>query len=266
MTSLLQVAFDPYTSLISGDGSDIRLDSEEDLRSLNPSSELSTSNRLSSSFRIVGRKSQKESISSSSLGCVSYRFGSVGHDTLLCLWDLTEDVLKIPAGRIRTSTLFAHSPLNLSIIGVGSADDKQKHKDENTKEPSTGKAKRHFGLRSSAADKQNSKNAASTGDANAAGLTGQLGTNSDSNPKVLGSTLCPFLHEIPVIEPLVNKKIAHERLTVLVFREDCVVTACQEGFISTWARPGRLGLSHQHSINSPNPGGSPNILPGGTIV
>ena len=34
------------------------------------------------------------------------------------------------------------------------------------------------------------------------------------------------------------KKIAHERLTSLVFREDCLVTACQDGYVCTWARPG----------------------------
>ena len=35
------------------------------------------------------------------------------------------------------------------------------------------------------------------------------------------------------------KKIAHERLTSLVFREECIVTACQDGYVCTWARPGR---------------------------
>lgn len=48
------------------------------------------------------------------------------------------------------------------------------------------------------------------------------------------------MDEVPIIEPLVCKKISHERLTVLHFREDCLVTACQEGFICTWARPGHV--------------------------
>uniref|UniRef100_A0A1D5R5R7 DM1 locus, WD repeat containing n=2 Tax=Cercopithecinae TaxID=9528 RepID=A0A1D5R5R7_MACMU len=39
--------------------------------------------------------------------------------------------------------------------------------------------------------------------------------------------------------PLVCKKIAQERLTVLLFLEDCIITACQEGLICTWARPGK---------------------------
>ena len=31
------------------------------------------------------------------------------------------------------------------------------------------------------------------------------------------------------------------RLTCLVFREECIVTACQDGYVCTWARPGRAG-------------------------
>ncbi|KAJ0022305.1 hypothetical protein NQD34_009795 [Periophthalmus magnuspinnatus] len=58
--------------------------------------------------------------------------------------------------------------------------------------------------------------------------------------KVLGTTLCPRMHEVPLLEPLVCKKIAHERLTVLVFMDDCIITACQEGLICTWARPGKM--------------------------
>ncbi|XP_060033324.1 dystrophia myotonica WD repeat-containing protein-like, partial [Erinaceus europaeus] len=57
--------------------------------------------------------------------------------------------------------------------------------------------------------------------------------------KVLGTALCPRIHEVPLLEPLVCKKIAQERLTVLLFLEDCIITACQEGLICTWARPGK---------------------------
>jgi hypothetical protein len=48
------------------------------------------------------------------------------------------------------------------------------------------------------------------------------------------------MNEVPLIEPLVVKKIAHERLTALVFREECLVTACQDGYVCTWARPGKM--------------------------
>ncbi|KAJ7995217.1 hypothetical protein DPEC_G00242250 [Dallia pectoralis] len=69
--------------------------------------------------------------------------------------------------------------------------------------------------------------------------------------KVLGTTLCPRMNEVPLLEPLVCKKIAHERLTVLVFMDDCIITACQEGLICTWARPGKANLTAQNG-NSPS--------------
>lgn len=58
--------------------------------------------------------------------------------------------------------------------------------------------------------------------------------------KLIGTASCPRFDECPVLEPLVCKKIAHERLTALVFREDCLVTACQDGYVYTWARPGKM--------------------------
>ncbi|CAL9684911.1 unnamed protein product [Knipowitschia caucasica] len=73
--------------------------------------------------------------------------------------------------------------------------------------------------------------------------------------KVLGTTLCPRLHEVPLLEPLVCKKIAHERLTVLVFMDDCIITACQEGLICTWARPGKTNVAAQNGSS-----------PSGTVV
>lgn len=56
--------------------------------------------------------------------------------------------------------------------------------------------------------------------------------------ELIGSAACPRFDECPLLEPLICKKIAHERLTALIFREDCFLTACQDGFIYTWARPG----------------------------
>lgn len=50
--------------------------------------------------------------------------------------------------------------------------------------------------------------------------------------------IAPKMSEVNLIEPLVAKKISNERLTALVFQRDCILTACQEGFIHTWSRPG----------------------------
>lgn len=55
--------------------------------------------------------------------------------------------------------------------------------------------------------------------------------------QLVGTPGCPRIEECPLLEPLVCKKIAHERLTALIFRPDCVITACQDGYVYTWARP-----------------------------
>lgn len=49
--------------------------------------------------------------------------------------------------------------------------------------------------------------------------------------------IAPTMDEVNLIEPLIAKKISQERLTCLLFRDDCIVTATQEGFVNTWARP-----------------------------
>ena len=71
-------------------------------------------------------------------------------------------------------------------------------------------------------------------------LGGANGYANGEEVAELGCPQCPRINETPLIEPLVCKKIAHERLTALVFREDCLVTACQDGYVCTWARPGKV--------------------------
>ncbi|XP_055849046.1 WD repeat-containing protein 20 [Episyrphus balteatus] len=89
--------------------------------------------------------------------------------------------------------------------------------------------------------------------------TGAIVTSYDPM-KLIGTQSCPRFDECPLLEPLVCKKIAHERLTALIFREDCFLTACQDGFIYTWARPAYSSNVPQHM--SP----SPSAPPGGTVV
>ncbi|KAH8312082.1 hypothetical protein KR044_009281 [Drosophila immigrans] len=87
------------------------------------------------------------------------------------------------------------------------------------------------------------------------------GSVSSYDPmKLIGTPACPRFEECPLLEPLVCKKIAHERLTALIFREDCFLTACQDGFIYTWARPGHTTHVAQHL--SP----SQAAPPGGTVI
>ncbi|XP_026103051.1 WD repeat-containing protein 20-like [Carassius auratus] len=200
---------------------------------------------------------------------VTYRFGSVGQDTQLCLWDLTEDILfpHLPLSRTRThtnvmnasssdgsSSLPAPLPRSNSLphsaansksaasdnpIAAGVSkfatlslhDRKERHPDKDHKR---NHSMGHISSKSS--DKLN------------------LLTKTKTDPaKTLGTPLCPRMQDVPLLEPLICKKIAHERLTVLIFLEDCLVTACQEGFICTWARPGKVGLlSSQNQASSPS--------------
>uniref|UniRef100_A0A3Q4I4L2 WD repeat-containing protein 20 n=1 Tax=Neolamprologus brichardi TaxID=32507 RepID=A0A3Q4I4L2_NEOBR len=185
---------------------------------------------------------------------VTYRFGSVGQDTQLCLWDLTEDILfpHLPLSRTRTHTnvMSATSPpatgqtpstltpnsntgssnssSSTTTFATLSLHDsrKERHEKDHKRNHSMG----HISSKSS--DKLNQLSSSKMAKADAA--------------KTLGTTLCPRMEEVPLLEPLVCKKIAHERLTVLIFLEDCLVTACQEGFVCTWARPGKVVSDGPH--------------------
>ncbi|KAL1110273.1 hypothetical protein AAG570_008350 [Ranatra chinensis] len=128
-----------------------------------------------------------------------YRLGSVGQDTQLCLWDITDDILKQkPCNRTRNSVISGNGSTSIS-----------------------GKI-----IQNSVHNK---------------GTSGQLSNSCVDDPmKLIGTNSCPRFDECPILEPLVCKKIAHERLTALVFREDCFVAACQDGYVYTWARPGKM--------------------------
>ncbi|XP_036324421.1 WD repeat-containing protein 20 isoform X2 [Rhagoletis pomonella] len=79
--------------------------------------------------------------------------------------------------------------------------------------------------------------------------------------KLIGTPSCPRFDECPLLEPLICKKIAHERLSALIFREDCFLTACQDGFIYTWARPGYATQNVPQHLSP-----SQAAPPGGTVI
>uniref|UniRef100_UPI0037E71078 WD repeat-containing protein 20-like n=1 Tax=Semicossyphus pulcher TaxID=241346 RepID=UPI0037E71078 len=262
---------------------------------------------------------------------VTYRFGSVGQDTQLCLWDLTEDILfpHLPLSRTRTHTnvMSATSPpttgqttttttttTTVSTTNPSGTNGKDNVSNsstsanpanslpntlprsnslpQSTNPPGGSTPNSHTGSssNSSGSTKGNSiidSAFIATGVSKFATLSlhdsrkerhekdhkrnhsmGHISSKSSDKlnqlsssrtakaevAKTLGTTLCPRMEEVPLLEPLVCKKIAHERLTVLIFLEDCLVTACQEGFVCTWARPGKVGLlsSQNNPANSPS--------------
>ncbi|XP_076612745.1 WD repeat-containing protein 20 [Chaetodon auriga] len=267
---------------------------------------------------------------------VTYRFGSVGQDTQLCLWDLTEDILfpHLPLSRTRTHTnvMSATSPpaTGQTTTTTTPTTTTTTTTTVSTTNPSGTNGKDNVSNSSTSGNPANSlpstlprSNSLPHSSAPAGGSTPNSHTGSSSNSsstkgnsiidsafiatgvskfatlslhdsrkerhekdhkrnhsmghisskssdklnqlsssrtakaevaKTLGTTLCPRMEDVPLLEPLVCKKIAHERLTVLIFLEDCLVTACQEGFVCTWARPGKVGLlsSQNNPANSPS--------------
>jgi len=247
-----------------------------------------------------------------------YRFGSVGQDTLLCLWDLTEDILKqsrtmmvstvtsasaktSPSSMVSiTSSSFnnaasratgnhipiGNSPVSLSkdsgLVDASSNCSSNSASANNTSTSMSNSLTQrlvnlNFGDRK---DKRNSSGR--SGSASTSGLGASSSKNSSQTSLLisggangyangeevadLGCPQCPRINETPLIEPLVCKKIAHERLTALVFREDCLVTACQDGYVCTWARPGKVNTnvmypsSPQTSSSGRGDGGNSTIV------
>ncbi|KAM8783192.1 WD repeat-containing protein 20 isoform 1-T1 [Rhynchonycteris naso] len=255
------VAFDPYTTSVE-EGDPVELSgSDEDLQELlhfGRGRADSTQSRLS-----------KRNSTESRPVSVTYRFGSVGQDTQLCLWDLTEDILfpHQPLSRARTHTnvMNATSPpagsTGNSVTTPGSSAPPPLPRSNSLPHSTVSNA----GSKSSVAD-----GAVASGVSKFATLSlhdrkdrhhekdhkrnhsmGHISSKSSDklnlvtktktdSAKTLGTALCPRMEDVPLLEPLICKKIAHERLTVLIFLEDCVVTACQEGFVCTWGRPGKV--------------------------
>lgn len=352
------VAFDPYTTSYGDHDPDFSGSDDETSMSHSTlhNNHHSSSNhvnevrpprrRLSSASTGVNRNSCSSELRVSGGTC--YRLGSVSQDTQLCLWDITEDVLRqqvcakqrasiagfnCPAGLGNNGATNNHSN-NAIVLNSSStrqhnnSNNVNANKDANststssavssetttlttTTTTSTSNAavstvnsltqrlaglsfgdrkadnhKRNFSLtigrgsgssgNNAAANNSGSNHASTTtttqnngsgvGDKTSGGsnatnstsnsvsgsLTGnkKLNNCTDDPMRLIGTARCPRFDECPVLEPLVCKKLAHERLTELVFREDCFVTACQEGGIYTWARPGFGHLVGPLTINN----------------
>jgi WD repeat-containing protein 20 len=96
------VAFDPYTTLSSWDQNDFSDDENNQYDQTNGNTTTTTTKRTrSASIRDSTLSSATTGAPDNKLIC--YRLGSVSQDTQLCLWDITEDVLR--PHRVRLSTL-----------------------------------------------------------------------------------------------------------------------------------------------------------------
>ncbi|ESW34736.1 hypothetical protein PHAVU_001G176500 [Phaseolus vulgaris] len=121
---------------------------------------------------------------------VMYRFGSVGQDTQLLLWDLEMDEIVVPLRR-----------------------------------PAGGSPTYSTGSQSSHWD----------------------------NIVPLGTLqAAPSMRDVPKISPLVAHRVHTEPLSGLIFTQESVLTACREGHIKVWMRPGAGAASETQSSNSDN--------------
>lgn len=271
------VAFDPFTTTYStkeANGSTSNL-----TNGLDSSGELNDSSTKSTTDTVT-----------------CYRLGSVAMDTQLCLWELTDDVLKQSLGCRNRSSMVSgpgSPPSSLKLIGQTATADRSPHlalpacstnaatnaspvssSPANASTPVHGSftqrlASLTFSERKSASgessERSHRKNfslgarslseklnhsstlssskatsaspAASTASSQGA-CASSAAINGHADPlRLIGTAACPRLDEVPILEPLVCKKIAQERLTALLFREDGLITACHDGIVYTWARP-----------------------------
>lgn len=175
-----------------------------------------------------------------------YRLGSVGQDTQLCLWDITEDVLNqtnIFTSRSKSSNNNSSLLNNSTVNGTIKCHNNSNHKDHSgdSTHPVTTLTQRLAGFSFGSSDKHKNHH----GDHNHHAIPGPDATDP---MRLIGTASCPRYDQCPRMEPLIRKKIAHERLTALVFKEDCFVAACQDGYVYTWARPGKISNQNSHLV------------------
>ncbi|KAL9694550.1 hypothetical protein quinque_013835 [Culex quinquefasciatus] len=247
------VSFDPYTTSYSNWESADFSDDDNPINDGYKNCYSRTTHSNSEATATAVRRppsTYRNSVSTSDKLATSYRLGSVSQDTQLCLWDITEDVLRQSIGRLSRNLSSADPALC------------------NTKSEFSNSANNSNSGQQASSQKDAAKTIAKTAsmndnDTNKRGGdptgTGNSIVSSYDPMKLIGTPACPRFDDCPVLEPLVCKKIAHERLTALIFREDCFLTACQDGFVYTWARPGYINLP-QHLPPSPT------APPGGTVV
>ena len=185
-----------------------------------------------------------------------YRLGSVAMDTQLCLWELTDDVLKQPYissshhhNHTGTSTTRNRAP-TAGKSGSPPSSLRLTHatptvSNSSTPTSSTTGSLTHRLAHLNFSDRKSSERQKTGGGGKSAEVKSIPSTISlQCDPlRLIGTPSCPRLDEAPLLEPLVCKKVAQERLTALIFREDCVLTACQDGVVCTWARPTNPPLS-----------------------
>ncbi|CDS35539.1 WD repeat containing protein 20 [Echinococcus multilocularis] len=199
----------------------------------------------------------------------TYRLGSVGQDTFLCLWELTEDVIRqglrfsshfhqsTGNGRQNLGGLPTFSASNFtSACADGSMDGLEKIRSIPRNSGGGGGVKRKPFLssfrsslpltsrhleQSDASGKSSvvSDNCCHSALGDKGPADGVNGNNLSSvlSRDLLGTPICPRLSDVPILEPFAKFGITSDLITDLVFREDSINLAFQQGVILTYTRP-----------------------------
>lgn len=199
---------------------------------------------------------------------VSCRLGSVGQDTQLCLWDITDDVLRQPIlcsavtikskdcnnGEACNMTTSNHINSNNCIAVTTHANytnHNNNNKDNQTDGSSTSKHSPatltqrlvllSFGERRDSGGSSSKKYSSRSNSSGSDKYSNCVRYSELEDPmKLIGTAACPRFDQCPLLEPLICKKISNERLSALIFKEDCILTSCYDGSVYTWARPGKV--------------------------
>lgn len=207
-----------------------------------------------------------------------YRIGSVGQDNRLCFWDITEDILRIHENQSNSLKKFSsvhssvtsngHSSFLSDTTPITSANSLTvttkssftslasrlsfarnsnkipKPTDDSSETLSNGSSRKSRKLPSLSQTLNNSKSPSSSIDTSQNSLvnssTTSRRTNLDLTKSVFGTTLCPRLHDIQLIEPIVTEFISHERLNGIYFGENYFLTSSQDGIITIWEKPSQI--------------------------
>uniref|UniRef100_A0A915MGU5 WD_REPEATS_REGION domain-containing protein n=1 Tax=Meloidogyne javanica TaxID=6303 RepID=A0A915MGU5_MELJA len=218
---------------------------------------------------------------------IIYRIGSVGHDCQLCLWDISDDILlssscysrnsrnlqdiqtelSSPVGALSPgiSPIEINQVNNTTLIPIGfdnsialpKENQKNGLKSDKSKNGGGGRFRRlhkrglSIGSRLTGnSEKNNRQNGISSSGAHSVDGTLKRSDCPSFAAKLFGTPQCPRIEEIPIIEPILCKKVSNGRLGSLHFREDCIVTTCQEDYICIWIRPNSQYIQQEDKHSS----------------
>ncbi|KAM7540543.1 hypothetical protein Aperf_G00000026124 [Anoplocephala perfoliata] len=271
------VRFDPFVyppSLCNGITVTDLATSTGDQRGLLPTTLTATSSSNPNSNGVFHHHDQHSS--NNPVECESpfrtYRLGSVGQDTFLCLWELTEDVIRQglrfsahyhrsmgrggggsngrhPSGALSVSST-ASAGICSAVTDGATADgsfENSRTVPRNSAGGSAATKKKAFlsSFRSSLPhpsrhhSEQSDFSVPSESYCMSLPRDGANGNSSlgISSKDLLGTPNCPRLSDVPILEPFAKFGITRDLITDLVFREDSINLAFQQGVILSYTRP-----------------------------